>query len=262
MRLSFAMVAALCMSGAAIAQDVTAVLEPLRSVELRSTVNGRVTGIVALEGTRLVEGDVVAEIDATVQKARVDLAQVVADADGNLARAEELLRQAEFRRDRIAAARASGAAQAWEVETAEQAVAVAEADVQVAREELVRREAELGLELATLSEFTVRAPFDATVLNVGVDTGTIVDTATVLLEIGSLDVLQATAFVPVDWASALTDAQALGASLEDGQAVKALVRAIDPRVDPASRTIRLLVEVPNSSGALRPGEIIVIEDPR
>ncbi|MEM9685224.1 MAG: hypothetical protein AAF942_18275, partial [Pseudomonadota bacterium] len=168
----FAIAIAVTLTGTlAAAQDVTAVMEPLRSVELRSTVNGRVTSVVELEGTRIAAGDVVAEIDATVQQARVDLAKVVAGSAGSVARATELLNQAEFRRDRIAAARAKGAAQAWEVETAEQAVSVAKADLNVAQEELARREAELGLEMATLSEFTIRAPFDATVLNVAVASG-------------------------------------------------------------------------------------------
>lgn len=253
---------ALILPSTAVAQDVTAVLEPLRSVELRSTVNGRVTELVELEGTRVAAGDVLAEVDAVVQQARVDLAKVVAEADSSVRRAEELLKQAEFRLTRIARARERGAAQSWEVETAEQAVSIAQADIAVARDEQQRRVAELELELATLSEFTVLAPFDATVLNVAVDPGTIVDTATVLLEIGALDTLQATAFVPVDWAPALRASEAIDATLENGGRVEAQVRAVDPRVDPASRTIRLLVEVPNSDGALRPGEILVIKDPR
>ena len=73
-----AMLVAICVSlpGLGLAQDVTAVLEPLRSVELRSTVNGRVTQIIELEGARIEEGDVIAEIDATVQRARVELAKM------------------------------------------------------------------------------------------------------------------------------------------------------------------------------------------
>lgn len=246
----------------AMAVDVTAVLEPLRSVELRSTVNGRVTRIVEPEGTTVAAGDVVAEVDAGVQRARVELAEVTAGAQGSLTRAEELMKQAELRLERITSARERGAAQSWEVETAAQAVSVAKADVTVARDELRRREAELGLELATLAEFTVRAPFDATVLNVAVDPGAIVDTATVLVELGALGTLQASAFVPVDWATSFAGRDTVPARLESGQKVNARLRALDPRVDPASRTVRVIVEVPNEDGALRPGEILVIEDPQ
>lgn len=248
--------------GVAFAQDVTAVLEPARSVELRSTVNGRVTRVTELEGTRVSKGDVVAEIDASVQRARVALAEVSARASGSVVRAEKLLEQAEFRRDRLVEARAKGAAQSWEVDMAEQAVAVARADLTVARDEQTRREAELALEEATLNEFSIVAPFDATVLNVSVDPGEIVDTATVIIEVGALDTLLATAFVPVEWAPALTVAKSVAASFGDGQSAEAVMRAVDPRVDPASQTIRVIVQVDNADKSLRPGEILTLHDPR
>ena len=246
----------------AIAQDVTAVLEPAQSVELRSTVNGRVTSITDLEGTLVKAGEVIAEIDGSVQRARVKLTQITAQASGTIERARTLLTQAEFRRDRLAAALAKGAAQSWEVEIAEQAVAVARADLIVAQDDQDRRAAELALEQATLSEFEIRAPFDATILNVVVDPGEIVDTATVLIEIGALDTLIATAFVPLDWVPDLPATGPINASLENGTKADVAIRAIDPRVDPASRTVRVIVEVANTAGSLRAGEVINLHDPR
>lgn len=257
-----AILVAIMLPGLAMAQDVTAVMEPAQSVELRSTVNGRVTSISELEGARVAAGDVLAEIDASVQRARVALTKISAEATGTTERARTLVTQAEFRRDRLSAAFKNGAAQSWEVEIAEQAVAVAKADLRVAQDEQSRRAAELALEEATLSEFAIRAPFDATVLNVAVDPGEIVDTATVLLEIGALDTLLATAFVPLDWMPDLPATGPIAASFEAGAAAEATVRAIDPRVDPASRTVRIIVEIANSEGTLRPGEIVNIHDPR
>lgn len=244
------------------AQDVTAVLEPAQSVELRSTVNGRVTSITDLEGSLVAKGDVIAKIDASVQQARVALTQVTAEATGTIERARTLVAQAEFRRDRLQNAFKKGAAQSWEVEIAEQAVAVARADLSVAQDDQDRRAAELVLEQATLSEFEIRAPFDATVLNVAVDPGEIVDTATVLLEVGALDTLLATAFVPLEWIADMSKSGAVDASFEGGSKAEVTVRAIDPRVDPASRTVRVIVEISNDDGALRPGEIVNLRDPR
>ncbi|MEL6523442.1 MAG: efflux RND transporter periplasmic adaptor subunit [Pseudomonadota bacterium] len=245
------------------AQSITAVMEPDRSVELRSTVNGRVVSVVRPEGSTVTQGQVIAEIDGSVQRARVALAKVAADAKGTLERAEQLLAQAVVRRDRMVTARSRGAAQSWEVDLAQQAVAVAEADLQVAKDQVGQLQAELALEKATLAEFAVKAPFEGTVLEVAVDEGEIVDTATVLVELGSLDNLLATAFLPVEWATRLaSDAERLRTRLEDNEQVEAAIRAIDPRVDPASRTVRVLIEVPNAEGQLRPGEILVIDEPR
>lgn len=254
--------AVIALPSALAAQDVTAVLEPAQSVELRSTVNGRVISITELEGTMVKAGDVVAEIDGSVQRARVALTQIAAEATGTVERARTLLTQAEFRRDRLANALKKGAAQSWEVEVAEQAVAVARADLTVAQDDQDRRAAELALEQATLSEFEIRAAFDATVLNVAVDPGEIVDTATVLVEVGALDTLLATAFVPLEWVPDLPTTGAIAASFEGGAKADVAVRAIDPRVDPASRTVRVIVEVANVDGRLRPGEIVNLHDPR
>ena len=243
------------------AQSVTAILEPDQSVELRSTVNGRVIETVQKEGTAVKEGQVVAKIDAAVQEARVQLAKVASEASGTVLRAQKQLEQAEFRQDQIQQTRDNGAAQAWEVDVAKQAVAVAKADLVVAQDEQDRRAAELALEEATLAEFSIRAPFDGILLNVAVDPGEIVDTATVLVEIGALNRLLATAFVPVDWVQNLAAGDPLKVSLENDTAKDATVRAVDPRVDPASRTIRLLVEVSNLDQSMRPGEVLVIENP-
>jgi membrane fusion protein (multidrug efflux system) len=258
----FLLAAILAFPTALAAQDVTAVLEPAQSVELRSTVNGRVVSITDLEGTMVQAGDVIAEIDGSVQRARVALTQIAAEATGTVERARTLLTQAEFRRDRLANALKKGAAQSWEVEVAEQAVAVAEADLTVAKDDQDRRAAELALEQATLSEFEIRAPFDATVLDVVVDPGEIVDTATVLVEVGALDTLLATAFVPLEWVPELPKTGAIAASFESGARADVVIRAIDPRVDPASRTVRVIVEIANEEGLLRPGEILTLRDPR
>lgn len=252
----------LSLAAPAYAESVTAVLEPSRTVEIRSTVNGRVAALGLIDGDQVALGAPLARIDARVQEARVNLAEVIASAEGASVRAERLLEQAVARRDRIATARTKGAAQEWEVVAAEQAVAVAEADKLVAQDDLRRKQAELALEQATLTEFSIDAPFDATVLEVFVDPGEIVDTGTVLMEIGSVNDLIATAFVPVEWMPDLTRDAAVSAQTEAGTRVDAAVKAIDPRVDPASRTVRIVLSLANEAGALLPGSTLIVEAPQ
>ena len=246
---------------AAAAATVTAILAPARTVEIRSTVNGRVAALDLIDGDRVAAGDPLAQIDGRVQEARVALADVIASAKGVSLRADRVLEEATARRDRIATARTKGAAQEWEVVAAEQAVAVAEADKLVAEDDLRRKRAELALEQATLAEFLIDAPFDATVLEVFVDPGEIVDTGTVLMEVGSIDDLIATAFVPVEWLPGLSRGAPIAASTDLGGRVDATVNAIDPRVDPASRTVRVVLRLDNSDGRYLPGTTLVVEAP-
>lgn len=261
MRLLAILTLAVFLAGQAKAETITAVLEPARVVDLRSTVNGRVARLDLNEGDRVEAGMILAEIDARVQSARVALAEVVADASGATLRAERLLDQAATLRDRVAEARRKGAAQAWELTAAEQALAVAEADAQMISEDLERRKAELQLEQATLAEFSIEAPFQATILEVMVEPGEIVDTGTVLMSIGTISSLTSTAFVPVSWLEKLERGSELSSETEFGDRVVARVKAIDPRVDPASRTIRVVLSLDNAEGAYLPGTTLNIEAP-
>ncbi|MEO0702327.1 MAG: efflux RND transporter periplasmic adaptor subunit [Pseudomonadota bacterium] len=256
-----ALIIGLCLTSPVLAQGVTAVLEPARTVELRSTVNGRIAALDLRDGALVAQGDVLAKIDAAVQEARVQLAEVVSGGTGALVRAEQLLTQAQTRLDRVTEARSKGAAQEWEVVAAQQLVDIAAADLQVVQDDHARREAELALERATLSEFQIVAPFDATVLEVFVDAGEIVDTATPFMEIGNIDTLSATAFLPVDWLPGLERGGALEAITEFGDRVSVGIDAIDPRVDPASRTVRVVLTLDNGDGRLLPGTTLEIEGP-
>ncbi|MEL6511679.1 MAG: efflux RND transporter periplasmic adaptor subunit [Pseudomonadota bacterium] len=246
---------------AAAQETVSAILEPSQQVDIRTAVAGRIATLEVREGARVQGGEVLLSIDSAVQQARVDLARLAAEASGALQRAETALAQAVALKDRIARARQNGAAQAWEVIQSEQNVRLAEADLVVARESQARAGAQLDLERATLAEFSVTAPFAATVLAVTAETGETVDTQAVLMTLGRLDSLTATAFVPLDWLSGLSEGDRVAVTLDDGRDGSATLSFIDPRVDPASRTVRLKLELPNTDGALRVGTGLVLGRP-
>ncbi len=244
-----------------VAQPVTFVLEPAQEAELKTTVNGRLQDVSVTLGQKVKKGDVVAKIDARVQTARVDLAKVVAEATGGEIRSSKVMEQATSRLELIRKARERGAAQVWEVEAAEQALAVAEADLLLATEDRIRKEAELALETATLDEFSLRAPFDGTILDVLAEEGEVVQTETTVIVIGQLVSLEGTAFFPVDWVQDLEPGAELAADAETGGRFPIRVTAIDPRIDPASATVRMVFEVANTDGDLRAGTRMSIDRP-
>ncbi len=256
------------LGGAAQAQSdlfssVSAILEPVSRVDIRTAVNGRIETIDPDEGAEVTQGDVLVSIDARVQKARVAFAQVAADGTGGVARAETALAQAQALLERVLSARKKGAAQAWEVTQTEQAVALAAADLEIAKETKEQSKSQLALELATLEEFLIRAPFPATVLQVFSEPGETIDTQTVIMEIGQLDRLKATAFVPVSWLQTLKAGALLDVTLETQprQDVQMQVVVIDPRVDPASQTIRVVLELDNTSRDIRVGTSVTVQKP-
>ncbi len=244
----------------AAAQAVSAVLEPVRFVEITSAVAGRISDLSVAEGQDVTEGTPLARIDASVQEARVALSRIAAEAQGATQRAAIVVAQAESLAKRVRAARAKGAAQAWEVTQVTQALELAKADQQIAVEAAAQLEAQLALEDATLSEFAMSAPFDGTVLEVMVEQGQIIDTQTIALAFGNLDRLSATAFLPVSWVTSLNVGEPLPATLENSnRRVDARVTAIDPRIDPASQSVRVKVEIANPDRRVFAGSVLLLE---
>lgn len=251
-----------CLAGSVSAQDsVSAILEPAQEVDIRTSVAGRIAVLDVGEGAQVATGAQLLAIDSSVQQARVELARIAAEATGSIERAGIALKQAVALQDRVARARERGAAQAWEVTQTQQNVELAEADLMIARETQARAVAQLELEQATLGEFEMDAPFPATVLEVFVEAGETVDTQTVLMTIGRLDDLRATAFVPLDWTSELSAGDEVSVTLDDGGQRDATLDFIDPRVDAASRTVRVTLAIPNTDGALRVGTGLVLGRP-
>ncbi len=256
--LGWVMLAHLGWSTATFAQNVSAILEPVQVIELKPSVPGRLATLDVAEGDGLAKGAVLAAMDARVQEARVALAKIAAAAAGPTDRADIVVEQATELLARITKARARGAAQPWEVRQAEQALSLARADAQIAAETATRLGAQLALEEATLSEFIMQAPFNGTVLQIIAEPGAIVDTDETILEFGNLARLSATAFLPVDWAQSLTVGDQVSANLAGAEqsSLELTVAAVDPRIDPASRSVRVRLEMDNPDRQIFAGTTI------
>lgn len=240
------------------AQAISAILEPALQIALKPSVTGRVAEISVKEGDQITDGALVAQLDARIQKARLSLAEQAAAAEGPIDRAAIVVEQAKTRLERIQQARKKGAAQPWEVRAAEQTLALAQADARVTQEQNAQLLAQLDLERETLLAFSLTAPFDGTVLQVLVDPGEIVGPDTPIIEIGELTRLKATAFLPVRTAAELIVGEAVEVKVLQNPALdaQAFITAIDPRVDPASQSVRVTLEFNNLQRKLSPGTAV------
>ena len=241
---------------------MAAVLEPIEFVEIKSSVAGRIERIQVEEGEQVVAGALLARIEAQVQEARLRLARTAAEAQGATERAEIVVEQAQSLLERIEAAREKGAAQAWELTQARQALDLVLADQRIGAETAEQLRGQYELEKAMLSKFSMKAPFDGTILQVFVDRGELVDAQMTVVEIGNLKRLKATAFVPVDWLDVLAKGAMIGASLQaTGEEVETKIVSIDPRIDPASQSVRIRLELDNTDQNILAGSSILIDKP-
>lgn len=203
-----------------------------QSVDLRSTVTGRVAEIRFLTGQRVPAGQPLVRLDSAIEEANLAEARALRDDAGSqLERARQLV-----------ASRAVSPARVDELEAQHR---VAQARLAVAERRLAER--------------VVVAPFDGVVGLREVDVGARVTADTVLTRLDDLSVVELEFQVPELFFGRVRRGQsveAISAALPDGR-FKGTVSTIDTRIDPASRVFRVRAELPNPDGLL-PGGLFMV----
>src|SRR5438128_231417 len=212
-------------------------------------------------GDRVKKGQLLVQLDTP------ELDKQLAQARASLAQTIAALRQAEANRElaiitarREAALFARLLISAQENDQAQTQAAVWNANVKAAQANVVAQRANVGQLEQLVSFGQIYAPYDGTITRRLVEVGTLVNagagtTAAALFEIASTDPMQSYVDVP----------QPFAPSVRVGADAKITVRAFRGRVfsgrvtrtagalDPASRTLRTEVDIPNPKGELLAG---------
>jgi len=218
------------------------VVAPWATVRLSAETSGRVERIDVLEGDAVRAAQPLVHLDEDLLQATYDQA---------LAEAELSAREVE----RLESALAGGAATEMELDQARSAAAVRKAVMRRARVELDRAviRAPAGVHDSPNHSDTIGRVNDVPVelgqyVQVGQPVIEIVDTAAVrvFVDVPELDIRYIEGGVDVDVVvEALDDRQVAGT-----------IHFIPAVADPATRTFRVEVKVPNDDGAIRPGMIV------
>ncbi len=222
------------------------------------TVEARVVSRVGFEvGATIVElnadhgdlvqkGQVLARLNSIQQKAKVERARAALlsaesaakKAEANLVKARAIMAQRleVNRRKQVLVSRQVSSAQTGEEAQRDEDVAIAdvrvsESDIEVAKAQLSDAQSQLAYELATLDQHTLKAPFDALVVDRQKELGTVTkagDPIFTLLEQGSV------------WALAYIDESRAGA-VKVGQPVEVRLRSLPGQVF-AARVVRVGIE--------------------
>jgi membrane fusion protein (multidrug efflux system) len=105
-----------------------------------------------------------------------------------------------------------------------------------------------------LAKTAIAAPFAGILGLRQVNVGQYVEAGMPIVELTRVDPLELRFSIPQRFAGALAvDQNVMGRVGTCGASFEGTVTAIDPRVDPATRSVRLLAQVPNPDGSLYPG---------
>lgn len=204
------------------------------SVVVRPEVAGRISRIHFTEGGRVQAGQPLFTLDASLAQASLN------EASANLENSRRTLARAEQLVDEKLIARA-------DFDTARAALAVDQARVASAR--------------TALSKMTLRAPFSGQVGLREVSVGDFVNVGQDLVRLVRLDPIEVDFSVPESAMGQIRKGQGVSVNVDafPGETFDGEVVAIDPVVDPNSRSLRVRAQVPNPDARLRPGQFARVQ---
>lgn len=240
-------------------------LEPRQMVELRSPVEGLIDKVHVERGGVVRKGQVLVELNTTVERATLALATHRAEMSGRLESARnrvvfskaKMARAAQLVNDSFISTQARDEAHT-ELRLAESELKDAEENQQQAQLEM-RRAAEL------LEQRLLRSPFDGYVVDRLLNPGDLAESGTgrrPLLKIAQLDPLRVEVVLPQTAYGRITAGSVAQVSVEgQAQPIKATVKLVDRVIDAASGLFGVRLELPNPGQRIPSGARCSIEFP-
>lgn len=204
------------------------------AIDVTPRISSVVSEIHFAEGQAVAEGDLLVQLDSREIRADLDLA-------------EANLRERRSRYGRLEALAASQVVSEVELEEIQAQLQVAEAQVGSAR--------------ARLEDTFIRAPFSGTVGLRRVSVGGLAQPNTVITTLDDTAVMKLEFSVPEEYLPVMAaglEIQASGAAWP-GRVFSGKVMSVDSRVDPVTRSLAVVAQLPNQDSALKPGMFLQVE---
>lgn len=231
----------------------TGSMAPRRSISLVSQVNGTVETLSAAVGDKVEAGQTLIQVDAESSSNQLNQQRATAAAT------KAQLAQAESQLARTETLASSGL-------SATSSLEADRANVEALRANLQALEAQVASAELTIRNATVTAPFAGDIAERSVDLGQVVSPGAALLKLVDLAIMQLTAHVPVGTSPRVNVGQKVMLTVEGlgDQAFEGTVEAISPVAAEGTRTVPVMITIPNPDGRLRGGMFasgrIVVEE--
>jgi len=261
-RLAAGALVLLCTATAA-ALEVDGFTEPFRSVDVACGETGIVAEMAVEEGDAVAKGDVIAVLDRDLHAILVRMAAQSKEATGRLNAAVAELEMRQARLVKLEELRARGFGRQEEVERGTADVAIAEANVQTAREDRMIKQIDFEKFNTQYERRTVRAPLSGVVSRKLKEEGEFVaPNDPYVVTVVQLDPLLATFSVESGRAAGLHTGDSVSVRLAGvKETVEGLVHHVAPTTDAESGTVRVKVRIENAAGEYRSGERCLLSLP-
>jgi RND family efflux transporter MFP subunit len=230
------------------------IIEPSEVVDIRSAVEGRIEAIHVERSDSIEKGQMLVELDSTVELAAADVANTRAAMTGAIRSREANLLLTKSRRSRAQNLFEQHAVSLDVREEVDTEAEVAKLEVQVARENKRLAELEHLQAMAVLSRRTIHSPVSGVVIERLMSSGEVADEDTIL-RLAQVDPLSVEVVLPAARFGTVKRGMKAAVIPEfPGDRVHiAAVTIVDPVIDGASGTFGARLELPNPDHAIPGG---------
>jgi RND family efflux transporter MFP subunit len=249
------MVARMAVPGSAVALELEGFTEPFRTIRVAADESGTVEDVFVREGQTVEADQPLARLNSDVHEALLAIAEQNAQAGGRLDAASADLQLKQNRLQKLRPLRLEGHARQEEVDRAAADVAVAEANVRTAQEELVTRHLEYEKIKTQIARRTVRSPVPGVVTTLHKEVGEFVAPNNPdLLTLVQVDRLLANFTLMGPQAEKLQLDQEITIEFSSGSRTTGVVEFISPVTNAESGTVLVKLRIDNSAGGFRSGQ--------
>lgn len=233
-------------------------IEPYRTVTVRSPVTGVIDQIYVSRGSRVRKGEPLVRLDSSVESAAADLALFKSQMNGALESAQSRLLHAESKARRKSDLAASDFASMQDRDDAEAEEAVARGDVLAAREAKQLARLEHAYAVAQLNLRLIRSPLDGVVIDKAMNEGDLAqpeDGTGFILKLAEIDLLRVKVIMPLAYYRQVKPGERVDVVPEQPMQghYPAKVSVVDKVIDAASGTFQVQIDLPNPKGELPGG---------
>ena len=232
-------------------------IEPNQTVEVRSSVEGVIEKVVVKRGDRVRAGQVLVQLESSVERAAVETARFRAEAGGRLAAAKNRFDYASKKQIRSQELHSQNFVSAQVRDEADAEKRISESELRDAQEnsELARYEYRQAQDL--LNRRMLRSPFNGVVMDRMLNPGDLAESGTgrkPILKLAQVEPLRVEVVLPIAAYGKLKAGDSAEVMPEGmGGRYVAKVTVIDSVFDSASGTFGARLELPNAAGKLPAG---------
>jgi RND family efflux transporter MFP subunit len=231
--------------------ELDCLVKPKMYVDISSPVISVLEEILVETGETVVKGQPLAKLEASVERARVKLARLQAESTSEVENRKEQYRYAKQYFRRMQDLLAQKSVSQYEADKAQTELALAQIDLNRAREN--RRIAQVNLELSQsqLALRTIRSPLDGIVVDRYAMVGESVE-GRVIMKLAQVDPLKVELIAPTEYFGLISKDMKVDVYPEQpaGQVFEARVTVVDQLIDPASGSFTVRMELPNPDDRL------------